>query len=102
MGFSDRQRLGNRAAHALPQHLARAVTLEPTYTWSTIDEAKVTQLLAPFVWTYGGFEIAPRSDKTIGADCALPVATHFVSLMPQMHKLGTHFGASVIGGPQDG
>jgi hypothetical protein len=78
------------------------VTIEPTYAWSTIDEAKVTQLLAPFIWTYSGFEIAPRSEHTVGADCALPVATKFVSLMPHMHKLGTHFGASVIGGAHDG
>lgn len=78
------------------------VTLAPRYEWHTIDEAKVTQLLAPFIWMYSDFAIPPRSEHTVGADCVFDQAPQFVSLMPHMHKLGTRFTASVIGGPDDG
>lgn len=83
--------------------LPTPVTLAPKYEWFTIDEAKVTQLLAPFVWMYSDFEIPPRSEMTVAADCIfLDVKPRFVSLMPHMHKLGTRFTATAIGGAHDG
>jgi hypothetical protein len=79
------------------------VTLAPRYDWYTIDEAEVTQLLAPFIWTYGDFQIPARSEMTVSAECPFQTANnHLVSLMPHMHKLGTRFTASVIGGKHDG
>ncbi len=82
--------------------LPTPVTLSPEYEWFTIDEAEVTQLLAPFVWMYSEFEIPPRSETTVGADCVFQTPPEFVSLMPHMHRMGTRFTATAIGGAHDG
>lgn len=79
-------------------------TLEvaPSYEWITIDEAEVTQLLGPFIWRFGEFELPPRATTEVEATCRPKQEMNIVSAMPHMHKLGTRFSASFLGGPNDG
>lgn len=72
--------------------------LAPAYEWYTIDEARVTHLLGPFIWVYSGFEIAPHSALTVEASCAAPQSMHIVSVMPHMHKLGRRCYAGLSNG----
>lgn len=80
------------------------VTVAPTYEWFTIDETKLVNELGPFVWLYEGFEIAPRAELTVTAECFLPNNhdTHIVTALPHMHQLGRALQASYLGGPFDG
>jgi hypothetical protein len=77
------------------------ITLAPHYEWYTIDEAQVTHLLGPFIWRISDFKIAPHSELTVSADCKLDAPELIVSMMPHMHKLGTGFTASFLGGALD-
>ncbi len=81
---------------------AEPITLAPRYEWFTIDEAKVTHLLGPFIWQYENFHIPPHSELTVTADCPIPRPTFMVDLMPHMHKLATRFYASFYGGEHGG
>jgi hypothetical protein len=78
------------------------LTLAPKYRWYTVDEKKVTQVLAPFAWQYTGFQIAPGQTLTVTGSCYFPGPMKIVFVLPHMHKLGTAFTASFIGGPLDG
>jgi hypothetical protein len=78
------------------------VTVAPRYEWFTVDEAKVTHVLGPFIWVLKGWEIAPLSDKTVSADCYPPAPMNVVNALPHMHALGTEFFGSYLGGPHDG
>lgn len=78
------------------------VKLAPKYEWFTIDETKITKLLGPFIWQYGGFKIPPHSKLTVTGACNILAPTNIVSLMPHMHKLATGFDATFKGGVLDG
>jgi hypothetical protein len=81
---------------------AEPLDVAPSYEWFTIPEADVSEELAPIFWAIGGWEIPPKSEYTVSADCQFYEPTKIVEAMPHMHKLGTHFGANVVGGPNDG
>ncbi len=81
---------------------SQPVQIAPHYEWYTIDEAAVTHLLGPFIWQYSGIKIAPHSQLTVSSSCKLDTPELIVSMMPHMHKLGTGFTASFVGGPLDG
>lgn len=74
----------------------------PTYEWYTIAESDVSEEIGPMFWSIGDFEIPPNSEHTVSAECAFPKPMQIVEAMPHMHALGTHFGASIVGGPNDG
>lgn len=80
------------------------IAIAPTYEWFAIDERELVHELAPFVWTYGKFEIPPRASLTVTADCPLPNdhPMHVVTALPHMHALGRALDASYVGGPFDG
>jgi len=81
------------------------LTIAPSYQWYTIDEASLTQELAPFGWVYSKFTIPAQSTTTVTGECTFPSATHpmhVVEVLPHMHKMGIGFDAGVIGGPLDG
>jgi hypothetical protein len=80
------------------------ITISPTYEWFTIDETKLVQELAPFAWTYGKFEIPPRSELTVTGDCTFPNdhPMHIVTALPHMHELGRALDATYVGGRFDG
>jgi hypothetical protein len=79
------------------------ITLAPKYTWYTIDESKVTQEIAPFIWRYSGFTIPPQSTTTVTGNCNFGGnAMHIVSLLPHMHAMGVRFTAGFSGGKLDG
>lgn len=79
-----------------------ALTVAPSYEWFTIPEEDVTEELAPIFWSIGGFEIPPKSEYTVAAECQFYEPMQIVEAMPHMHALGVHFGAKVLGGPNDG
>jgi hypothetical protein len=81
------------------------LTVAPTYRWFTIDEAKLTHELGPFIWMYQGFEIPPGEDVTVTGECLFRQPEHemhVVTLLPHMHALGTALWAEIVGGPNDG
>jgi hypothetical protein len=79
------------------------LTIAPRYEWYTIDETKLVHEVAPFAWVYQDFTIPPHSTLTVtSATCTFGTAMHVVQILPHMHRLGTHFGASFSGGPLDG
>jgi hypothetical protein len=80
------------------------IEVAPKYEWYTIDESKLTQLLGPLIWRYGAFEIPPNGELTVSTDCTVGAAEpmHIVDMMPHMHKLGTSFKTTLIGGELDG
>ncbi|HUS63963.1 MAG TPA: hypothetical protein VMZ28_05430 [Kofleriaceae bacterium] len=78
------------------------LTVQPRYQWYTIDEATLTQELAPFAWDFQDLDIPPLSDYTVRGECAFVDAMHIVSVLPHMHALGTGFSAGFLGGPLDG
>lgn len=78
------------------------LTIEPSYEWFTIDEAKVTQVVAPFAWVYKDFTVPPKSELTVTGDCHFPTPMKIVSVLPHMHKLGRRFSATFTGGGFDG
>jgi hypothetical protein len=78
------------------------LTVAPTYTWYTVDEASVTTVLAPFIWVYSGFQIPPGATYTVEGDCNFTGPMKIVSVLPHMHQLGTRFTAGFLGGPLDG
>lgn len=80
------------------------VTLAPTYEWFTIDEAALVNEVGAFAWVYQGFEIAPRAELTVTADCPLPNnhPMHVLTVLPHMHALGRAMTAGYVGGPFDG
>ncbi len=80
----------------------KPLTLAPKYQWYTVDEKKVKTVLAPFAWAYSGFHIQPGQTLTVTGDCYFPGPMKIVFALPHMHKLGTSFTASFIGGPHDG
>lgn len=77
------------------------VTVSPTYQWYTVDESTVTQVLAPFIWVYSDFSIAPGQTLTVEGDCTFPPGMKIALVLPHMHKLGTAFTAGFLGGPLD-
>lgn len=81
---------------------SQPLTVAPRYQWYTVDEKKVTTVLAPFAWEYSGFTINPGQTLTVTGDCYFPEPMKIVFVLPHMHKLGTAFTASFIGGPLDG
>lgn len=81
---------------------AEPLDVAPSYEWFTIPEEDVTEELSPIFWAISKFEIPPNSEHTVSADCQFYKPMQIVEAMPHMHKLGTHFGASVVGGPNDG
>ena len=81
---------------------AEPITIAPRYEWFTVDTAKVTHVLGPFVWVFNDFEIPPRSEHTVIGGCRIPEPMRLVNLLPHMHKLGTAFTAEFMGGPLDG
>jgi hypothetical protein len=80
----------------------KPLTIEPAYEWYTIDEAKVTQEIAPFAWVYKEFTVPPKSELTVTGECRFPAGMRVVSVLPHMHKLGRRFQAKFLGGPLDG
>lgn len=78
------------------------VDVAPKYEWLTIDESTVTTLLGPFIWRIGEFKIPPHANLEVEASCYTPQPMNIVSAMPHMHKLGTRFAASFMGGALDG
>ncbi|NUO54414.1 MAG: hypothetical protein HOV80_36690 [Polyangiaceae bacterium] len=104
MGFP----IGDDSEIVLRLHLLNTsqepIDVAPKYEWFTIDEAQVTHLLGPLIWRYASFEIPPNAEATVTTDCTLGTAEpmHIVDMMPHMHKLGTAFKASFIGGDLDG
>ena len=78
------------------------VTLAPHYEWYTIDESKVENVLAPFGFIFGGFEIPPMTTKTVTGNCELPKSFNIIHLLPHMHGLGEGFTAEFLGGERDG
>lgn len=81
----------------------KPIAVTPSYEWYTVDEAKVTQPLAPFAWDYTKFTIPAHQTVTVTADCRFPGgAMHVVSVLPHMHKMGRRFTAGFLGGPLDG
>jgi len=81
------------------------LTVAPSYQWYTIDEATLTEELAPFIWEYKNFTIPAGATMTVTGDCQFPRddhPMHLVSVLPHMHKLGIEFDAGVTGGPLDG
>ncbi len=81
------------------------IVVQPSYQWYTIAESALVQELAPFIWDYGKFSIAPHTTLKVTGECTFPRADHpmhLVNLLPHMHKLGIEFDAGVIGGPLDG
>jgi hypothetical protein len=91
-----------RAANAPPTAGAPAGAIEPRYRWYTIAESAVVHELGPFAWTYGQFEIPPRSELTVKADCTFPGPMQIVDVLPHMHRFGVAFQASFLGGSLDG
>jgi hypothetical protein len=81
---------------------AAEVTVAPRYEWFTIDEASITQLLGPFAWTLGGWEIPPLATLTAAGECDMPGPMQVVNVLPHMHKLGTEFFGQYAGGALDG
>lgn len=81
---------------------AASVTVAPVYEWFTIDEASLTQELGAFLWQYTTIEIPPDSQRTATGACSFPQPMHLVTVLPHMHKLGTAFTGSYLGGPRDG
>jgi hypothetical protein len=81
------------------------LTVAPSYQWYTIDEAALTEELAPFIWEYKNFTIPAGATVTVTGDCQFPRddhPMHLVNVLPHMHKLGIEFDAGVEGGPLDG
>lgn len=81
------------------------LTVQPSYQWYTIDEAALTQELAPFIWQYGNFTIPPQSTTKVTGECDFPRPDHpmhLVNLLPHMHRMGIELDAGVRGGPDDG
>lgn len=78
------------------------ITVAPRYEWFTIPEEDVTEELAPIFWAISGFEIPPKSEHTVSAECNFYKPMQIAEAMPHMHALGTHFGAAIVGGPKDG
>lgn len=81
---------------------AAALDVGPTYEWFTIDPTTVTQELGPFAWMLSGWEIPPLSTFTVSGDCYPTYDMHVVNAMPHMHKLGTAFFGTYVGGAFDG
>lgn len=81
---------------------SQPLTVSPKYQWYTVDAKKVKTVLAPFAWVYDGFQIAPGQTLTVTGDCYFPGPMKIVFVLPHMHKLGTAFAASFLGGPLDG
>src|SRR5581483_6757233 len=81
---------------------AQPVTITPRYQWYTIDESKLTQEIAPFLWENQDIDVPPLGDQTITGQCTFPATMHVVTAMPHMHKLGTSFRAGFFGGKLDG
>jgi hypothetical protein len=81
---------------------SQPITVTPRYQWYTIDEAKLTQEIAPFLWDNKDINVPPLGDQTITGKCAFPATMHVVTAMPHMHKLGTSFRAGFLGGKLDG
>lgn len=104
MGFP----IGDESEVVLRMHYLNTsqdpIDVAPKYEWYTIDEAKVTELLGPMIWRYAAFEIPPNGELTVSTDCTLAAAApmNIVDMMPHMHKLGTSFDSTFIGGPLDG
>jgi hypothetical protein len=78
------------------------ITVSPRYEWFTIPEAEVKRELGPIFWAISGWEIPPKTEFTVAADCQFYKPMQIVEAMPHMHKLGVHFGANIVGGPNDG
>jgi hypothetical protein len=80
------------------------MTVAPSYEWFAIDEASLVHELGPFLWMYQNFQIPPRADLTVAADCFLPNdhPSHIVTMLPHMHALGRALTGSFLGGPLDG
>lgn len=83
--------------NASPQPL----TIAPRYQWFTIAESDLKQRLAPFAWAYTDFQIPPRSQFTVRADCPLSRPMYMVQALPHMHALGRRLTIGFSGGPQD-
>ena len=81
---------------------SEVLEVSPRYEWFTIPEADVTEELAPMFWAINDFELPPKSETTLTADCQFYEPMKIVEAMPHMHQLGTHFGARIVGGPNDG
>lgn len=80
----------------------KPLTVAPSYEWYTIPESDVTDELGPIFWDISGFTIPPKSTHSESADCYFYKPLKIVEAMPHMHALGTHFGANVMGGPDNG
>ncbi len=81
---------------------SQTLTVAPSYDWYTIPESDVTEVLGPIFWAIRNFEIPPQSEHTVSTECNFARPMQIVEAMPHMHALGTHFGASIVGGPNDG
>lgn len=73
----------------------------PQYTWYTVAESSVDNLLGPFAWALSEWEIPPLSNFEASSNCRIPKTMHVVQLLPHMHELGTSFFAGFNGGPYD-
>jgi len=78
------------------------ITVAPVYAWFTIDEASLKQEINAFAWQYTNIEIPPNSQATATGACNFPAPMHLVTVLPHMHKLGTAFTGTYLGGPRDG
>jgi hypothetical protein len=102
MGFRVREGFEIVARMHFLNSGAVPLTLAPSYEFFTVDEALVETELGPFAWVFQGFEIPPKSDYTVEAECKLPAPMNVVHVLPHMHALGTAFQAAFLGGPLDG
>jgi hypothetical protein len=78
------------------------ISVAPRYEWYTIDEAKLTREIFPFIWQLSSFSIPPRTDYTGTATCTFPKGMQVVNVLPHMHALGVAMDATYMGGPKDG
>ena len=84
------------------------LTVAPSYQWYTIDEATLTEELAPFIWEYKNPpDFSAGATVTVTGDCQFPRDNHpmhLVSVLPHMHKLGASGCGRqrATGGPLDG
>jgi len=72
-----------------PQHI------EVVYDFFTMDEAELTDEVAPFFMQMNEFSIAPHMTETIGKDCKV-FGGNVVSLMPHTHQWATRFTVDLL------
>jgi hypothetical protein len=78
---------------------AEAIDVEVVYDFFTMEEAELTDEVAPFMMQMNDFSIPAHSVKTIGSECYV-FGGKVVSLMPHTHEWTTRFTVDLL--PFDG